>query len=95
MPFASINGTRLYYEDTGGTGTPVVFSHGLLWSCRMFDAQVRTLSAAGYRCIAYDHRGQGQSEEGHCHQAEQGGDHGEAGVGWSGANRPRWPWMEP
>lgn len=62
MPFASINGTRLYYEDTGGTGVPVVFSHGLLWSCRMFDAQVHSLAAAGYRCIAYDHRGQGQSD---------------------------------
>ena len=62
MPYASINGTRLYYEDTGGTGAPVVFSHGLLWSCRMFDGQVQALRAAGYRCIAYDHRGQGQSD---------------------------------
>ena len=62
MPHASVNGTRLYYEDTGGTGAPVVFSHGLLWSCRMFDAQVRALREAGYRCVAYDHRGQGQSD---------------------------------
>lgn len=38
-----------------------MFSHGLLWSTRMFDAQVATLRAR-YRCIAWDHRGQGQSD---------------------------------
>ncbi len=63
MPNAHVNGTRLHYEDTGGSGPAVVFSHGLLWSCRMFDAQVSALQAAGYRCIAYDHRGQGQSDD--------------------------------
>ena len=63
MPNANVNGTRLHYEDTGGAGPAIVFSHGLLWSCRMFDAQVVALQAAGYRCIAYDHRGQGQSED--------------------------------
>ena len=63
MPNANVNGTRLHHEDTGGPGPVVVFSHGLLWSCRMFDAQVVALQAAGYRCIAYDHRGQGQSDD--------------------------------
>lgn len=63
MPLASVNGTRLYYEDSGGSGAPVVFSHGLLWSCRMFDAERDALVAAGYRVIAYDHRGQGQSAD--------------------------------
>ena len=62
MPFASVNGTRLYYEDSGGSGPPVVFSHGLLWSCRMFDGQVHALRREGRRCIAYDHRGQGRSD---------------------------------
>ena len=62
MPYASINGTRLYYEDTGGIGAPILFSHGLLWSCRMFDAQVNALRQEGFRCIAYDHRGQGRSD---------------------------------
>ncbi|MBJ6764925.1 alpha/beta fold hydrolase [Myxococcaceae bacterium JPH2] len=60
MPMLSVNGTTLYYEDTGGTGEPVVFSHGLLWSTRLFDPQVEALRSR-YRCIAYDHRGQGQS----------------------------------
>ncbi len=57
----TINGVRLWVEDTGGSGPPVLFSHGLLWSTRMFDAQVATLRSR-YRCISWDHRGQGQSD---------------------------------
>lgn len=62
MPKIKVNGVELYYEDTGGIGKEViVFSHGLLLNCRMFDAQVAALSAR-FRCITFDHRGQGQSE---------------------------------
>ena len=62
MPKIKVNGVELYYEDTGGIGKEViVFSHGLLLNCRMFDTQVAALSGR-FRCIAYDHRGQGQSE---------------------------------
>lgn len=57
----TLNGVRLWVEDTGGSGPPIMFSHGLLWSTRMFDAQVATLRSR-YRCIAWDHRGQGQSD---------------------------------
>ena len=57
----TINGVRLWVEDTGGSGPPIMFSHGLLWSTRMFDAQVATLRSR-YRCISWDHRGQGQSD---------------------------------
>jgi 3-oxoadipate enol-lactonase len=60
MPHVSINGSEIYYEDTGGGGESIVFSHGLLWSCRMYDGQVGALRDR-YRCVAYDHRGQGQS----------------------------------
>lgn len=60
MPMLSVNGTELYYEDTGGSGPPIVFSHGLLWSTRLYDPQVEALRGR-YRCIAYDHRGQGRS----------------------------------
>src|SRR5213078_2875597 len=59
MPKLSVNGVELHYEDSG-SGPPVVFSHGLLWSGRMYAAQVATL-ADRHRCITYDHRGQGQS----------------------------------
>jgi 3-oxoadipate enol-lactonase len=61
MPYLRLNGTRLYYEDTGGRGRPaIVFSHGLLWDTRLYEAQVSRFSDQ-YRCIAYDHRGQGRS----------------------------------
>jgi 3-oxoadipate enol-lactonase len=60
MPLVDANGTRLWVEDTGGAGPPVLFSHGLLYSGRMWDGQVPVLQRR-FRCIRYDHRGQGQS----------------------------------
>jgi pimeloyl-ACP methyl ester carboxylesterase len=59
MPTLSVNGAELYYEESG-KGPAIVFSHGLLWSGRMFERQVAALRER-YRCITYDHRGQGQS----------------------------------
>jgi pimeloyl-ACP methyl ester carboxylesterase len=56
-----VQGTRLHVEDTGGGGPAIVFSHGLLLSTRLWDAQVDALRS-DFRCIAYDHRGQGRSE---------------------------------
>jgi pimeloyl-ACP methyl ester carboxylesterase len=61
MPTRTINGARIHYEDVGTGPETVVFSHGLLMSGAMFEAQVRALSGR-YRCISYDHRGQGRSE---------------------------------
>ncbi|WP_394848264.1 alpha/beta hydrolase [Pendulispora brunnea] len=65
MPLVPINGTRLYVEDTGSgsNGQTIVFSHGLLWSGEMFAAQLAHFRGLGYRCIAYDHRGQGRSDD--------------------------------
>lgn len=62
MPRLAINGTQLHVEDSGpgSTGEAILFSHGLLWSTRMFDPQVAALRDR-YRCVAYDHRGQGRS----------------------------------
>ena len=60
MAYMEVNGARLFYTDTGGDGPVVMFSHGLLFSTEMFDDQVAHLKGK-YRCIAYDHRGQGQS----------------------------------
>ena len=61
MPFAEINGQRLFYEDSGGDGPPVLFSHGFLMDHSMFDPQVEAL-APDFRCIRWDERGFGQSE---------------------------------
>lgn len=60
MPHLTVNGARLHYTDEGHGAETLVFSHGLLWSGRMFDAQVQALRST-FRCITYDHRGQGQS----------------------------------
>lgn len=56
-----VRDTRLWVTDTGGDGPPIVFSHGLLWSADMYRPQVEALRDR-YRCIAYDHRGQGRSD---------------------------------
>lgn len=61
MPEIEVNGVKLYYQEIGTGKETVVFSHGLLWSHKMFQAQVNLLSSS-FRVIAYDHRGQGQSE---------------------------------
>src|SRR6185295_14464009 len=66
MATFEIDGTSLYYEDTGpgSTGETIAFSHGLLWGTELFAAQIAALRAR-YRCIAWDHRGQGQSGADH------------------------------
>jgi pimeloyl-ACP methyl ester carboxylesterase len=55
----------MHYTDTGsGTGSgseTLVFSHGLLFNGEMFEAQVAHFKDR-YRCITFDHRGQGRSE---------------------------------
>jgi pimeloyl-ACP methyl ester carboxylesterase len=61
MPTLRLNGASLHYEERGAGPETVVFAHGLLWSGRMFDAQVAALSGR-YRCVAFDFRGQGASE---------------------------------
>lgn len=61
MPRLRVNGADLFYEDTASPGESIVFAHGLLWSSRMYDNQVAALRDR-YRCIAFDFRGQGQSE---------------------------------
>lgn len=63
MPMIRVNGTTIYYEDSGGGGAPIVFSHGLLWNTTLFAPQIATLKNH-YRCIVYDHRGQGRSADG-------------------------------
>lgn len=60
MPKLVHNDASIQYEIHGDGPETIVFSHGLLWSGRMFDDQVRHLQAH-YRCVTFDHRGQGQS----------------------------------
>ena len=58
MAFADVNGQHIYYEDSGGDGAPVLFSHGFLMDHEMFAPQVSAL-APEFRCITWDERGFG------------------------------------
>jgi pimeloyl-ACP methyl ester carboxylesterase len=60
MPHACVNGQRLYYEDTGGPGPAIIFSHGMLLDATMFAPQVTALRDR-YRCIVWDERGHGRT----------------------------------
>ena len=62
MPFAQVNGQKLYYEDTGGNGPVIIFSHGLLMDSSMFAPQVQALRGT-WRCISWDERGHGQTAD--------------------------------
>jgi len=61
MPYIDVNGARLHYSDEGKGEEAIVFSHGLLLSDKVFADQIKHLKGK-YRCIGYDHRGQGKSE---------------------------------
>jgi pimeloyl-ACP methyl ester carboxylesterase len=61
MPYAAVNGQSLYYEDSGGSGAPVVFSHGLLMDHDMFAAQLEALRA-NHRVVTWDQRCHGKTE---------------------------------
>jgi non-heme chloroperoxidase len=52
----------LYYEDLG-SGEPVVLIHGYPLNGHSWERQTRALLDAGYRVIAYDRRGWGQSSK--------------------------------
>ena len=61
MPFADVNGQRIYFEDSGGDGAAVLFSHGFLMDHEMFASQIAAL-AGEFRTITWDERGFGQTE---------------------------------
>jgi 3-oxoadipate enol-lactonase len=61
MPYITLESqTRrnIWYDDTGGSGPVIVFSHGFLMDRTMFAPQVQVLSQK-YRCISWDQRGHG------------------------------------
>ena len=60
MPFASINGTQLFYESHGA-GPAIVFAHGRGGNHLSWWQQVAAFQA-NHRCITFDQRGWGLSE---------------------------------
>jgi pimeloyl-ACP methyl ester carboxylesterase len=61
---ADLGGAKIWFEDTGGAGAALVLLHAGTGSTRMWRHQVPAFSAAGYRVVAYDRRGHGQSSSG-------------------------------
>jgi pimeloyl-ACP methyl ester carboxylesterase len=50
------------YTIGRGKGPPIVFSHGVTLSTRVWVKQFELLPDQGFRCIGFDHRGHGDSE---------------------------------
>src|SRR4051812_9082849 len=59
--YVAVPGARLFYIDSGGDGIPVVFLHAATGTTRAWQFQVPAFTAAGYRVIAYDRRGWGNT----------------------------------
>ncbi|MFD3925673.1 alpha/beta fold hydrolase [Streptomyces sp. NPDC058614] len=62
IPYADVNGARLYFEDSGGEGPVVVFSHGNLMDCDMWAHQIQAL-AGDFRVVVWDERLHGRTED--------------------------------
>ena len=62
MPHLNLPGVNLWYEDTGGAGTPVIFLHAASGTCKSWVHQLPAFTTAGYRCITYDRRTWGRSQ---------------------------------
>jgi len=60
MPFFPTNNQRIFFEDSGGTGFPLVMMHGFLMDQSLFDPQINYLSPY-FRCIRFDARAFGKT----------------------------------
>ena len=56
-----VDSMRLRYLDWGGSGTPILFLHGGGLTAHTWD-YVAVMLREGYRCVALDQRGHGDSE---------------------------------
>ena len=61
MPYLSLPGVDLWFEDTGGMGEPVVFLHAASGTSECWVYQLPAFTTSGYRCITYDRRTWGRS----------------------------------
>jgi len=59
--FIELPNVKLWVTDTGGSGEPVILLHANTGTAESWQKQIPALSAAGYRVIAIDRPGWGQS----------------------------------
>ncbi|HEY6254311.1 MAG TPA: alpha/beta hydrolase [Xanthobacteraceae bacterium] len=59
--FVELPNVRLWINDTGGTGDPVILLHANTGTSESWQKQMPALVAAGYRAIAIDRPGWGRS----------------------------------
>jgi len=59
--YADLPGVKLWFTDTGGTGTPVVLLHANTGTSASWEPQTAAFVREGYRVIAFDRRGWGKS----------------------------------
>ncbi len=63
MSFATAkDGAKIFYKD-GGSGQPIVFSHGWPLTADAWDAQFLHFGRRGYRVISHDRRSHGRSDQ--------------------------------
>ncbi len=63
MPFiATKDGAQLYWHEWGA-GAPILFLSSLGCASRMWDYQMAAFADEGYRCIGFDRRGHGRSDQ--------------------------------
>ncbi len=63
MPYVETRDrTRLFVKDWG-TGQPVLFTHGWPLDADMWEYQMPALVQRGFRCVAFDRRGFGRSDQ--------------------------------
>jgi pimeloyl-ACP methyl ester carboxylesterase len=61
MPYTTIRGARLFFEETGTGPETILFIHGLMLASESWEAQ-RDHFARTHKVITYDLRGQGRSD---------------------------------
>ena len=61
MAQLALEGCVIRYDDSGGDGRAVLFTHGAGADRTMFRAQHAHLAALGYRVVSWDQRGHGES----------------------------------
>ncbi len=62
MPYITINGSDIFYQEKGSGKNTIIFTHGVFFNSDICKKQMQHFSN-NYRCIAFDWNGQGRSQK--------------------------------